>query len=69
MRDIPAGAELTIDYAIIDGDPAERMECSCGASECRQLVTGDDWRVRELPLRYAGYFSRYLQDRFVADGA
>jgi SET domain-containing protein len=63
MRDIPAGAELTIDYAMIDGDPTERMECSCGAQECRKLVTGDDWRVRELQLRYAGYFSRYLQDR------
>jgi uncharacterized protein len=69
MRDIPAGAELTIDYAMIDGDPAERMECSCGAPECRQLITGDDWSLRELQLRYAGYFSRYLQDRFVADGA
>jgi uncharacterized protein len=69
MRDIPAGAELTIDYAMIDGDPAERMECSCGAPECRKLITGDDWRLQELQRRYAGYFSRYIQDRFVADGA
>jgi hypothetical protein len=69
MRDIPAGAELTIDYAMIDGDPAERMACSCGAPECRKLITGDDWRLQELQRRYAGYFSRYLQDRFVADGA
>jgi SET domain-containing protein len=69
MRDIPAGAELTIDYAMIDGDPAERMACSCGTLECRKLITGDDWRLQELQRRYAGYFSRYLQDRFVADGA
>ncbi|PYM19006.1 MAG: hypothetical protein DMD81_04530 [Candidatus Rokuibacteriota bacterium] len=64
MRDIPAGAELTIDYAMIDGDPAERMECSCGAPECRKVVTGDDWRRPDLQRRYAGYFSRYIQDRF-----
>ncbi len=65
MRSIPVGAELTIDYAMIDGSPEERMACSCGAPECRKLITGDDWRLRELQQRYAGYFSRYIQDRFV----
>ena len=63
MRDIAAGAELTIDYAMIDGDPGVRMACSCGAQECRKIVTGKDWRLPELQRRYAGYFSRYLQDR------
>jgi hypothetical protein len=65
MHDIPAGFELTIDYAMIDGNPAERMECSCGVSECRRVITGSDWRLPELRRRYAGYFSRYLQERFV----
>ena len=64
MRDVAAGAELTIDYAMIDGDPAERMACACGAPECRRVVTGDDWRRPELRQRYAGYFSRYLEARF-----
>ena len=68
MRDIPAGAELTIDYAMIDGDPRERMNCSCGVPACRKVVTGDDWRLPELQRRYAGYFSRYLSDRFGAGG-
>ena len=63
MQDIEAGAELTIDYAMIDGDPQERMQCSCGAASCRDLITGDDWRLPHLQERYAGYFSRYLQDR------
>ena len=66
MRDVPAGAELTIDYAMIDGDPAERMECACGAARCRRLITGDDWRAPELQRRYAGYFSRYLEERFAS---
>jgi SET domain-containing protein len=48
MHDIPAGSELTIDYAMIDGDPAERMECSCGAPECRKVITGNDWRLPAL---------------------
>ena len=69
MRDIPKDAELTIDYAMIDGDPAERMECSCGAPGCRTIITGNDWRRREIQRRYEGYFSRYIHDRFVANGA
>ena len=69
MHDIPAGSELTIDYAMGNGDPAERMECSCGAPECRKIITGSDWRLPELRRRYAGYFRRYIQDRIDAEGA
>jgi hypothetical protein len=63
LRDVAAGEELTIDYAMIDGDPAERMHCACGAPGCRGVITGDDWRRPELQRKYAGYFSRYLADR------
>lgn len=63
MREIPVGTELTIDYAMIDGDPEERMECGCGADQCRGTITGDDWRRPELQKRYAGYFSKYLELR------
>lgn len=62
-RPIGEGEELTIDYAMIDGDPEERMPCSCDAPGCRGLVTGDDWRLPELQERYRGFFSRYLQER------
>lgn len=63
MRDIAPDTELTIDYAMIDGDPTLKMQCSCGAPECRGLITGDDWRRPDLQRKYRGYFSRYLQDR------
>jgi SET domain-containing protein len=66
LRDLPVETELTIDYAMIDGDPDERMECSCGAPQCRKLITGDDWRLPDLQKRYAGYFSRYLEERIRA---
>jgi len=69
MRDVPVDVELSIDYAMIDGDPNERMECRCGAFECRRVITGNDWRLRNLRRKYAGYFSRYLEERIVADGA
>lgn len=63
MQEIPKDTELTIDYAMIDGDPDERMECRCGKSSCRHVITGNDWRLPELRRRYAGYFSRYLEER------
>ena len=68
MRDIAPGTELVIDYAMIDGDPSERMECACGSRACRRVITGDDWRLPELEERYAGYFSRYLADRIARKG-
>ncbi|HUF12981.1 MAG TPA: hypothetical protein VMN78_07780 [Longimicrobiales bacterium] len=66
MRDIESGEELTIDYAMIDGDASETMPCDCGAQSCRRVVTGDDWRRPELQRRYDGWFSRYLADRISA---
>lgn len=43
MRDIAAGEELTIDYALFLGDPGFAMECRCGAAACRRVVKGTDW--------------------------
>ena len=63
MRDIAAGEELTIDYAMIDGDPSERMTCRCGTPSCRGIVTGGDWQRPELQARYGDYFSWYLLER------
>lgn len=63
MQEIPKDTELTIDYAMIDGDPDERMDCRCGESSCRHAITGNDWRLPDLRRRYAGYFSRYLEQR------
>lgn len=62
MRDIKAGEELTIDYAMIDVD-RYKMKCGCGRDSCRKIVTGDDWRNKELQKKYKGYFSRYIQDK------
>ena len=59
MRDIKAGEELTIDYAMID-DNNYRMKCSCGARNCRKVVTGKDWKRKDLQRKYGNYFSTFL---------
>lgn len=62
MRDIAAGEELTIDYAMTDDEPYE-MECQCGREACRKLITGRDWRKPELQRKHDGYFSWFIQRR------
>ena len=62
MRDIAAGEELTVDYAMI-GDEPDEMRCHCGNKGCRGLITGFDWRRSELQKRYHGYFSWFIQKR------
>ena len=59
MRDIPAGEELTHDWAMTDSDDYS-VECNCGARNCRKTLTGKDWQRPELQEKYAGYFSAYL---------
>lgn len=60
MRDIAAGEELTIDYAMID-DSQSSMTCHCGTASCRGTISGQDWRLPALRQRYGRYFSWYLQ--------
>ena len=67
MRDIPAGEELTHDWATTDDDDYS-IECKCGAPNCRKILTGKDWQRPELQQRYAGYFSAYLARKIAAGG-
>ena len=62
MRDVTAGEELTIDYALFDDyDGQEIMSCHCDTASCRGVIDGHDWRRPDLQRKYHGYFSWYLQ--------
>jgi SET domain-containing protein len=62
MRDIEAGEELTHDWATTDDDTYE-MECNCGSETCRKVMTGQDWRRKDLQEKYRGYMSWYLEEK------
>lgn len=62
LRDVEAGEELTHDWATTDDDAYE-MLCNCGAPSCRKVITGQDWRRKDLQEKYAGYFSWYLAEK------
>jgi hypothetical protein len=62
-RDIAAGEEITVDYAVLTDDPVWKMPCACGSPLCRLVVRGDDWKRPDLQARYQGHFTPYLNAR------
>ena len=66
LRDIAVGEELCYDYATTDGSDYDEFECSCGSASCRGKITGHDWMIPELQLRYRGSFSPYLAKRIAS---
>ena len=63
LRDIAAGEELTIDYALFLGDPDFAMACLCRTPACRGMVTETDWMRPDVQARYRGWFSWWLQQK------
>jgi hypothetical protein len=60
-RAVPTGEELTVDYSTCTADPSFLLACHCESYGCRQMVTGDDWRIPQLQRRYAGHWAPALQ--------
>lgn len=62
MRDIRSGEEITQDYAMIDCRKYE-FECSCGAPNCRKIITGQNWKNKELQKKYGKYLSAFIKSK------
>ena len=63
MRDISAGEEILIDYAMHFDDDIMQFECNCGTPSCRHQITGRDWQIPELQKKYKGYFAWFLEQK------
>ena len=59
MRNIQKGEELCLDYAMAI-TTAYKLQCNCGSNKCRKLITGEDWKFKELQKRYDKYFSWFI---------
>lgn len=62
IRAIAADEELCHDYAMMRTTPYE-LSCLCGADDCRQVVTGDDWKLPEVQSKYGRYFQPHILSR------
>jgi SET domain-containing protein len=63
MRDIKVGEEIFLDYATVTTEPGYSFRCNCGSPNCRNLITGDDWKQKDLQEKYNVYFSSYIADK------
>lgn len=62
IRDIDKDEEVTCDYAFIDNEEYS-FKCNCNSYNCRHIVTGKDWKIKELQERYYPYFAQYLKEK------
>lgn len=62
-RTIGAGEEVTSDYATSTGVAGFAMDCACGSSLCRGVITGKDWRRADLQDRYGDHWIPLLLAR------
>jgi len=68
-RNIQLGEELTTDYSIweADEDFVADWNCTCGGVLCRGRITGRDWMLPELKLRYDNHFALMISKRIARD--
>jgi len=48
IRGIKKDEELTYDYGLAESNPKFKMTCNCGCSNCRKIITGNDWKNLEF---------------------
>lgn len=64
FRDIKKDDEITFDYAMNVTDKTNmKFSCNCGERNCRKEITASDWKIKELQLKYKGYFSYYVEKK------
>lgn len=64
-RDIEAGEEVTVDYALFTTQSNWMLDnrCHCGSPHCRRVITGDDWQRADVQERYRHHFSPFINRR------
>jgi len=59
-RDVKKGDELFYDYATSQANDKMDMKCSCGSSNCRKILKGDDWKLKHIQDAYGDHFMPYI---------
>lgn len=68
LRDIGEGQEITIDYAIIEGDDRWEMKCTCGAPNCRKIVRSIHFLPQKAFNKYLPYIPAYFKKLYEEHG-
>ena len=64
-RDIGSGEEITLDQGMWNfNDKAytdNEEPCSCGAKDCRKVLTENDWKIPSVQEKYKDHFHPLIQ--------
>lgn len=63
IKDVKAGEEISVDYAMHGGYPGD-MNCNCGTASCRKVIRQDDWKIPQLQAKYRQWFLPYVRAKF-----
>jgi uncharacterized protein len=63
-REIAAGEELTLDYALTTVEPDWQLDqpCQCGTAACRHVIRGTYWQLPNVQRRYQGHFAPFINE-------
>ena len=68
-REIQPGEELTIDYGPLTAGIAHwKLDCACGAPNCRKVITGFDWQKSELAKFFWTEWPSFIQKKLMDMG-
>lgn len=59
LKNIKSGEELCYDYAMTTPRPY-KLECNCGSKNCRKIITGEDWKRKDLQEKYGNHFVWFI---------
>jgi len=59
LRNIKAGEELCYDYAMTT-NRGYKLQCNCGSKNCRRIITGRDWKRKDLQKKYGNHFAYHI---------
>ena len=63
-RDIQKEEELTINYSVVGpGESSWIIECKCGHTNCRKHISNNDWKNKELFLKYYEEWPSFIQKK------
>ncbi len=65
LKDIKEGEEITIDYAITEGDDMWEMPCSCGSKNCRKVIRSIQFLPKRQFEKYLPYVPTYFKNLYI----
>ncbi len=67
IADIPNGTEFLLDYSFLNTNPNYRLDCTCGAPNCRKVITGNEWKNPDFVARCKPYFCSTVREMLSAE--